>query len=153
MTDSVLIQSTVIKLTGESRVVSQHAPPSASEVTRRQDQETGRRLANKYAEEAMLEMVNLMRQTKDENVKIRACKMIMDRAWGQTKPLTEEEKKGADAGSILDILAQVSVTQTQIENEARGHAVAKQTELIEGESTVLDAEDFLAEVERERSGG
>jgi len=146
MTDNVLVN---IKLTSPS-VIKRVTPDSPSDVSRRHDQETGRRLAHKYAEEAMLELVSLMRQTTDENVKLRSCKMIMDRAWGQTKALTEEEKKGADAGSILDILASVSVSQTQIENEARGHAIAKQNEFIEGESTVLNVEDFLAEAERER---
>jgi hypothetical protein len=129
-------------------------PPTGAQAApvneqRRHDQETGRREANKYAEEALHRVLAIMRQSPDENMVMKCAKMIMDRAWGQTKALTEEEKKGADAGSILDILASVSVTQTQIENEARGHAI-KQLDAIEGESTVLDAESFLAEVERER---
>lgn len=82
---------------------------------RRQDQETGRRLACEYAEEALLVNVHVMRTSPDENIKLRAAKNIMDRAWGQTKALTEEEKKGADAGSILDVLAAVSARQGQIE--------------------------------------
>lgn len=126
--------------------------PSPATEQRRQDQETGRREANKYAEEALFKVLAIMRTSPDERLAMNAAKMIMDRAWGQTKPLTEEEKKGADAGSILDILASVSMTQTGIENEARGHAIEsrKNENAIEGESTVLDAEDFLAEVERER---
>lgn len=148
MTDkSVLFE---LKLTPNIRGGTAINPSSPDTSLRRHDQETGRKLANQYAEEAMLKLVSIMRVTTDENVALRTCKMIMDRAWGQTKALTEEEKKGADAGSILDILASVSITQTQIENEARGHV---QRQAIEGQATtVLDGEDLLEEIERLERG-
>lgn len=92
------------------------APKTSPDIERRrQDQETGRRLANEYAEEAFLNTVHVMRTTTDEQVRLRASKQIMDRAWGLTKALTEEEKKGADAGSILDVLAAVSSHMSAIE--------------------------------------
>lgn len=85
---------------------------------RREDRETGRRLANNYAEEMLLRVVTLARtEGQDPNVVLRCAKFVCDRAWGQTKPLTEEEKKGADAGSILDVLAAVSSQMKSIERE------------------------------------
>ncbi len=59
---------------------------------RREDIETGRRAAQEFAYEALHGMVHLMRTSQDESIKFKAQKEIMDRAWGKSKPLTEEEK-------------------------------------------------------------
>jgi hypothetical protein len=107
-----------LKLIGRlnaGQAVSKPQQSSPHIEARREDQETGRRLANEYAKEALLTQVHLMRTSTDENVIMRASKEIMNRAWGQTKALTEEEKKGADAGSILDVLAAVSSHMSAIE--------------------------------------
>lgn len=91
-------------------------PPTSPDIERkRHDQETGRRLANEYAEEALLTSVHIMRTDPDPSIRLRAANTIMDRAWGKSKPLAEEEKKGADAGSILDVLAAVSTHMSAIE--------------------------------------
>lgn len=84
-------------------------PKTDSHIVRqREDRETGRRTAAEYAPEMLLINVHLARTSVDENIILRASKAVMDRAWGNTKPATEEEKKGADAGSILDVLAAMS---------------------------------------------
>lgn len=117
-------------------------------VRQREDRETGRRTAAEYAPEMLLINVHLARTSTDENIVLRASKAVMDRAWGNTKPATEEEKKGADAGSILDVLAamsrQASVTEQRppdapaIEHEPKAAENSLQSFLDE-----LDAEDAV----------
>lgn len=87
---------------------------------RRNSQERGRKLADEYADEMLLINVHLARTSTDENIRLRATKQVMDRAWGLTKALSEEEKKGADAGSILDVLAAVSIYEGNKERQAPG---------------------------------
>lgn len=113
---------------------------------RRHDQETGRRLANEYAEEMLLINVHIARTSTDEGIRLRATKAVMDRAWGQTKALTEEEKKGADAGSILDVLAAVSshmsaIEQTPPDAPALEHEPQSKEDSLEKLLDDLNAED------------
>lgn len=115
-------------------------------VKQREDRETGRRLAAEYAPEALLKNVHLMRTSTDENIVLRATKAIMDRAWGNTKPATEEEKKGADAGSILDVLAAMSLQASITEQRppdapAIEHDAQNPENSLESFLNELDAED------------
>jgi hypothetical protein len=117
---------------------------------RREDIETGRRAAQEFAYEALHGMVHLMRTSQDEGIKFKAQQEIMNRAWGKTKPLTEEEKQGADAATILDILGEMSRNMTAIENEA---ARPKLIESTKEETDYYDADAILIEAEKEKDNG
>lgn len=82
---------------------------------KRHSQERIRKVADQYSEEALLRYVHLMRTSPDERIQMNAADRILNRAIGMAKALSEEEKKGADAGSILDVLAAVSAHQGAIE--------------------------------------
>lgn len=117
------------------------APVDPERAQRRHVQETGRRLLEPFLEEAIYSMVHDMRTSKNENHRFKIQKYILDQVIGSPKPLTEEEKKGADAGTILDILAAMSTQQGAIEREGREtpvleHAPAKGAETDVG--TLLD---------------
>ena len=124
-------------------------PDSAAE-KRREDIETGRRAAQEYAYEALYGMVQLMRTSQDESIKFKAQKEIMDRAWGKSKPLTEEEKQGADAATILDILGAMSREMSLVENEAERPKLIESTK---EETDYYDVDAILVEAEKERDGG
>lgn len=117
---------------------------------RREDIETGRRAAQEFAYEALHGMVHLMRTSQDESIKFKAQKEIMDRAWGKSKPLTEEEKQGADAATILDILGAMSREMTSIENEASRPKLIESTDL---ETEYFNVDAILLEAEKEKDGG
>lgn len=116
-----------------------------------QDQEAGRRLMAEYAPEACLKVLNLLRITNDPATILKCAKFITDRAWGTPKPMTEEEKKGADGGSILDVLAAASVHNRNLE------ITIKQNSKIESElkditpdhGQITDLEGFFEEVDKE----
>lgn len=72
-----------------------------------------------FLEEMMLGMVHDYRTSKDPGHRFKIAKYFMDQVIGSPKPLTEEEKKGADAGTILDVLAAMSTKQGAIEREGR----------------------------------
>lgn len=130
-----------------SDIKSPAKTPNPDLEQRRQDQESGRRAAQEFAYEALLKNVSLMRLSPDENIQLKASHYIMDRAWGKSKPLTEEEKRSEDAASILDVLARMSASNTQIEQEA---AKPKLLERAEDDGQTYDAESFLVEVEQEK---
>lgn len=85
---------------------------------KRHDQERIRKVATQYDEEALLKYVHLMRTSPDERIQMQAADRILNRSIGMAKALSEEEKKGADAGTILDVLAAVSARQGAIEQRA-----------------------------------
>lgn len=121
------------------------APENPALAQQRHDQETGRRTAVKYAEEMLLMLVGIARDpANDLKHRISCADKIMNRAWGQTKALTEDEKKGADAGSILDVLAAVSTTALASERQMREIAALPQGE--EEISTDAEAVKFLEEL-------
>lgn len=62
-----------------------------------------------------MKYVHLMRNSPDERIQLQAADRILNRSIGMAKALSEEEKKGADAGSILDVLAAVSIRAAAIE--------------------------------------
>ena len=84
---------------------------------KRHSQEKVRKVADQYTEEALLKYVHLMRTSPDERIQMSAADRILNRAIGMAKPLSEEEKKGADAGSILDVLAAMSAQQSALERQ------------------------------------
>ncbi len=92
---------------------------------RKRDQETGRQEALKYAQEALLNHVRLMRTSPDEAIVLKASKEIMDRAWGKPVPTTPEDPKLANK-SILDILEAVSITHAKVEHSERIKALEAQ---------------------------
>ena len=92
---------------GQAVSAPQQTDPSVSH--KRHDQERIRKVAVEYAEEALLRYVHLMRNSPDERIQLQAADRILNRSIGMAKALSEEEKKGADAGSILDVLAAVSI--------------------------------------------
>lgn len=119
------------------------APENPALAQLRQDQENGRREACRFAMEALYTAVSMMRDEKlDPKHRLNALKQVMDRAWGTPKPLSEEEKKGADAHSILDVLAAVSTTALASERQL------KEVQALEdkGISTEDEALEFLDEL-------
>lgn len=94
----------------------QQSDPSVSH--KRHDQEKVRKVAVGYSEEAVLKYVHLMRNSPDERIQLQAADRILNRSIGMAKALSEEEKKGADAGSILDVLAAVSIRAAAIEQRS-----------------------------------
>lgn len=107
-----------LKLVGRlnaGQVVSRPTEGNPDVAHKRHDQEKVRKVAAEYAEEALLRYVHLMRNSPDERIQMQAADRILNRAIGMAKALSEEEKKGADAGSILDVLAAVSARQGEIE--------------------------------------
>lgn len=98
---------------GQPRV----APPEDAVLSsRKNDREKGRKVAAGYAEEMLLMVVSVAREKgQDPNVVLRCAKFVCDRAWGQTKPVTEEEKRQAGVGDILELLAGVSTHAASIE--------------------------------------
>lgn len=142
MADGPMIE---IKLTG--RLGQQIAPrPSPVDDQKRQDQETGRRAAQEFAMEALHGMVGLMRHSPDPQLRFKAQKEILDRAWGKSKPLTEAEKQGEDAASILDILAGVSRSMTLEEAETSKQKLIESTP---EDMSYFDVDAILVEVEQE----
>jgi len=96
------------------------APPVDPErAARRHVQETGRRLMEPFVEEMVYSMIHDHRTCNDMAHRFKIQKYILDQVLGSPKPLTEEEKKGADAGTILDALAAMSSQQSAIEREGR----------------------------------
>lgn len=92
---------------------------------RKQDQETGRQEALKYAQEALMTVVHKMRTSPDENVVMKACVEVMNRAWGKPVPTASEDPKLANK-SILDILEAVSITHARVEHTERQKALEAQ---------------------------
>lgn len=95
---------------------TQQSDPDVSH--KRHDQERIRKVATQYDEEALLKYVHLMRYSPDERIQLQAADRILNRSIGMAKALSEEEKKGADAGTILDVLAAVSSRQGALERQA-----------------------------------
>lgn len=117
------------------------APVDPVREQRRHIQETGRRLMEPFMEEMMLGMVHDHRTCKDFNMRFKIAKYFLDQCIGSPKPLTEEEKKGADAGTILDVLAAMSAKQGSIEREGRNTPVLehdKAPQSVEDMSKLLD---------------
>lgn len=96
--------------------------------TKMQDQEAARRLAGQYGPEMLLKLVSIVRTSSDEKNVIKCIGMLLDRWVGSPKPPTEEEKKGADGGSLLDILAAVSVKNNNLELTIRNERLNKSEE-------------------------
>lgn len=103
------------RVAGLGQVVSRPTESDPNVARKRKSQEEIRLLADTYKEEALLAYVHTMRTTVDERIRIQCADRLLNRAVGMAKALSEEEKKGADAGSILDVLAAVSTYQGQIE--------------------------------------
>lgn len=117
-----------------------------------QDQEAGRRLAASYAQEAVLKAVNMMRTSTDDSTILKCIKIITDRAWGTPKPMTEEEKKGADSGSLLDVLAAMSIHNNKLEITVKQNAqiATTQKDITPNPDQITDIEGFFEEVDREK---
>lgn len=103
------------RVAGLGQVVSRPSENDPHIAGKRRDQEQVRKLASEYKDEALLRYVHLMRTSPDERIQMQAADRILNRAIGMAKALSEEEKKGADGGSILDVLAAVSTYQGKLE--------------------------------------
>lgn len=101
----------------EFRLIQRNVPDPVSQ-KRREDRENGRQQAQQYALEALQEAITVMRQTKDESIKLKAAKMVMDRAWGTPKAMEDEDKLRANR-SIIDVLAEISSDFTALEAQKR----------------------------------
>lgn len=100
MTDNINFQLNIVHRGG----VRSQDPDNSK---RRADAENGRQKAQGFAEEALLAAVSVMRHSKDPTQILKACKMIMDRAWGIPKSADEEEANAKNQ-SIVEILAAFS---------------------------------------------
>lgn len=115
---------------------------------KRHDQERVRKVATQYDEEALLKYVHLMRTSPDERIQMQAADRILNRSIGMAKALSEEEKKGADAGSILDVLAAMSKHASIAESQppdapAIEHEAQTPENSLESFLNELDAEDAV----------
>lgn len=139
-----------LKLMGRLNPAKLRPPPAEDSAiqSRRNDREKGRQLCADYATEAILTLVSLMRQDPDPNIKMRAAKMILDRGLGQTKPVTEEEKKQAGVADILELLAGVSTHSAAIEQGTQEAPAIEHTTIDDDQS----AEAFFRELEQARQG-
>ena len=125
------------------------APENPALAQLRQDQENGRREAGKFAMEALYTAVAFMRDGKmDPKHRLNALKQIMDRAWGTPKPLSEEEKKGADAHSILDVLAAVSTTALASERQLKEVAAIEEKGVSTDEEAIRFLDELNGKIER-----
>lgn len=116
---------------------------------KRKDQERVRQLAATFGEEALLVYVSLMRTSTDENVRMRAADKVLNRAIGLPKAVSEEERKGADAHSLLDVLAAFSGAQAELERGTTdAPAIKHETTIDNDQSTAA----FLDELQRSRDG-
>lgn len=125
---------------------TQQSDPDVSH--KRHDQERIRKVATQYDEEALLKYVHLMRNSPDERIQLQAADRILNRSIGMAKALSEEEKKGADAGTILDVLAAVSARQGALERRppdapAIEHEVKNPDENFEKLLDDIQAEDAV----------
>lgn len=105
---------------------------------RKRDRENGRQAAQVYAPEALLEAVNMMRNSKDEKQRLSAAKYIMDRAWGPPKAPDEQEVALGNR-DIFDVLASISAEITQAIEEKPVNAEIK-TESVTYEPGVIEVE-------------
>jgi hypothetical protein len=140
-----------LELVGRFNPAKSKAVPGNESIVegKRRDQEAGRKLANEYAQEAFLAIVSTMRTTTDENVRLRCADKIMNRAWGLAKAVSEEERKGADSHSLLDVLAAFSGTQANLERGTpEAPAISHETTIDNDQSTTA----FLDELQRQRGG-
>lgn len=101
----------------EFRAIVREVPDPLAQ-KRREDRENGRQKAQKYAEEALLTMVTLMRQTQDEGIKFKAAQAVMNRAWGTPKAMEDEDKLKANR-SIIEVLAEISEDFSEKERQKR----------------------------------
>jgi hypothetical protein len=74
------------------------------ELQRQLERNRAQALAEERAEEAMLTIVETMRTTTDDNVKLKCALAIIERAYGKPKQIAES---GCSGGSIVDVLAQM----------------------------------------------
>lgn len=119
MADGPVFELKLIGRLNAGQVAPRAIPDADPNVAnKRRSQEQLRKLADSYKEEAFLLYVYLMRNSPDERVQMAAADRIVNRAVGLAKALSEEEKKGADAGSILDVLAAVSSMASIQERQA-----------------------------------
>lgn len=81
---------------------------------RKKDREDGRQKAQVFAEEALQQMVALMRNDPDSKIRLQAAKYVMDRAWGTPKAI-EDESQAQKNKSIIEVLAGISAEFAQIE--------------------------------------
>lgn len=114
---------------------------------KRRDQERVRRLSAVYDEECILRLVYLMRTSKDENVQLRCIDRILNRSIGLPKAVSEEERKGADAHSLLDVLAALSGQQANLERGTTDAPAIQHNPTIDNDSS---AANFFDELERSR---
>jgi hypothetical protein len=145
MADGPLFELKLIGRLNAGQAVSRPQQTSDPDVShKRHDQEKIRKVATDYAEEALLKYVSLMRTSPDERIQLQAADRILNRAIGMAKALSEEEKKGADAGSILDVLAAVSARCSATEQKPP-EAPALEHEPKAAESSLESFLDELAE--------
>lgn len=140
-----------LKMIGRLNPAKSRSVPSNDSAIegKRRDQEAGRQLANQFAQEAFLQIVATMRTTTDEGMRIRCAEKIMNRAWGLPKAVSEEERKGADAHSLLDVLAAFSGTQANLERSTSDATAIKHETTIDNDQSTAA---FLDELQRARDG-
>lgn len=113
---------------------------------KRKDQERVRQLAATFSEEVLLRYVHIMRTSTDNSEVMRAGDRILNRAIGLAKAVSEEERKGADAHSLLDVLAAFSGQQAQLERSTSDAPAIAHTTIDNDQS----AANFFDELERSR---
>lgn len=115
--------------------------------SKRQDQEHYRKAMTPFFDEMILGMVHEFRTTTDVNVKFRIFKEFANRIMGMPKAVSEEERKGADAHSLLDVLAGFSSTQATLERGTTDAPAIQHKPTIDNDQSTAN---FFDELERSR---
>lgn len=87
------------------RIIESKADPVRQK--RAAEVESARQQAALFAHEALLVTVSTMRTTRDDGERLKAAKMIMDRAWGVPKTADDANETEKNQ-SIIELLASMS---------------------------------------------
>jgi hypothetical protein len=116
---------------------------------RRQDQEAYRKAMVPYFDEMILGMVHEFRTATDVNIKFRIFKEFANRIMGMPRAVSEEERKGADAHSLLDVLAAFSGNQAVLERGTTETPAVQHKPTIDNDASTAS---FFEELDRSRQG-
>lgn len=122
----------------ELNLIRRDLPADPAAEKRKQDREDGRQKALEYANDALCEMVTLMRTCPDPKIRLQAAKNVMDRAWGTPKAV-EGEAQALKNRSIIEVLAAISADIQETERAAAKITQEPPVVTIEKQEDVLDA--------------
>lgn len=114
---------TEMEITLIRRTKSIAEDPAAGQ--RKRDRENGRQLAQEHSAEAFMRVVQIMRTSPDEDKAMKAAIYVCNRAWGTPKA-EQNEDPAITNKTMLDILEQISLTHSTVEQSERRKALEAQ---------------------------